>query len=263
MSESTTLIYKIRTLTFAVCALVALLGAAQQAHAQCPSYYNPVRTTGLKYQVNVSGGFGLVWGKHKSDNLNVGSYIGTLNVDARGNIGMFNLGVSGDFGFGAKKSYFQIIDAHLGINFVSTGLAGYKYVLSHRSYNLGYYRLSHTRWCPQTQGTARHHNLTAGPKFVFTERGKGVGAHLTYRFTQIYTRSNMGWYAELQYNYGNLNALANGPAFTTTSKGSAHAHGGKVTIGYMWGYIHTGVTMQYFAGAWQFLSVTGVTFWGI
>ncbi|MCA9521761.1 MAG: hypothetical protein KC609_12340 [Myxococcales bacterium] len=241
---------------------LALLCFSSVASAQCPRYWNPVRTNGLNYMVTLNGDFGLLWGKNRDDNLNMGSYVAGLNLDARGYLGMVTFGVAGDFQFGKHKSHYQIVDAHIGINISETGLAGYKYILSHFSMRVWNVQYSRTRWCAQTQGTARHHQLTTGPKFIFTYRGKGAGAHLTYRFTQVWTRSNMAWYAEAQFNYGNLNAFSNGSAFSLTKKGSAHAYGGKVSLNYIWSYTNSGFSIGYFAGAWNFMMNVGIAFWG-
>jgi hypothetical protein len=237
------------------------IGTADVARSQCSGGWDPRRTEGLKFMVNVQGSLALLWGKHRDDYLGTGAYGGGVNLDARGNLGKFHLGLGGEFLYGGDKNHYEVIDGHLGINIVKTGLTGYRYVLSRNSYIIGNYQLTHTRYCPQTQGTASHHFITAGPRFVITHRGAGMGAHLTYRFMHLTTRSTMGWIIELQGYWANLNLFANGEDFTGP-KASINSFGGKLTLNYIYTYFTTGFTLGYFADAWSFTYTLGAMFWG-
>lgn len=243
--------------------LVCLLheGAAR---AQCPSRWDPVETKGMSFWVNVQGGIGLLWGKHHEDVLGMGSYLGTLGLDARARFGMFHTGVTGQFGFGADKTYFQMVDVHLGVDIVRVYQAYYKYILS-RNVLATYYgynyraQLVHTRYCNQTQRLGRHFIFTAGPKLIFTERGQGMGAHATFRYMRFLSRSQHGFWADAVFHYGALTAFKD---HLRPDAPVLHSFGGEGRFGYFLSYFNTSLSLGYFASSWQFMYNIGFNIMG-
>jgi hypothetical protein len=78
---------------------------------------------------------------------------------------------------------------------------------------------------------------------------------------QLYTRSAMGWYLELQGYWANLNLFANGSEFPG-EKANVNSFGGKLTLNYIYTFFTTGFTVGYFADAWSFTYTLGAIFWG-
>jgi hypothetical protein len=232
------------------------------ARAQCSTVWDPVPTKGLKWIATIQGNVGALWGEHRNDDLNLGLLTAGFNVDVRGNLGPVVIGGAGTFQWGEGRRTFQIADLHVGLNWTRTGTSYYRYVLSQQSYIIGNYQLTHTRYCPQTQGTAMHHQLTTGPRFMFSWRGGGMGVHLTYRFIQFWTRARMGWWVDLQALYANINTFYNGSEFERGSLTNVHAYGGMASLNYWWTWFSSGMSLGYFAGAWQFYYTVGMTFWG-
>jgi len=174
------------------------------------------------------------------------------------------MGISGSASLTSGDNFY-VADVHLGYNGAKGGLAKYKRVLSRRTiarYRIGRTRrkLVHTRYCRERQGTARHHQLTIGPRFVFTAQGKGMGGHLTYRFLKLYTRSNMLFHLDAHAAYARLNlfdGIGEGGGEQVTN-----AYGGGIKAGYAWGIFSSTVSLEYFAKAWLLNLTVGLTFWG-
>ncbi|MCA9669988.1 MAG: hypothetical protein KC503_30540 [Myxococcales bacterium] len=250
-------------------AVVALVVGAlcSSAQAQCPRFYNPKRTDGLRYLIKAEGGIGLIAGKDGRATLGMdGIAAGTLHFDARLVAGPFTAGLSGYGAFAASNLI--VADVHLGFSTKSTGYSGYRRVLSRNTVaSYARWRLVHTRYCQERQGTARHHQITVGPRFVFSAQGKGIGGQLTYRFVRLYTRSSMLFHIDATAAYARLDAFSgNAPSLPAPGSDapsiSRNAFGGGLKAGYAIGIFSASLGVEYFAKAWLVTSSLGLTFWG-
>lgn len=249
-----------RTIIGLALVLLTTLMAPRTSRAQCPSRWDPVNTKGMDFWINIQGGIALLGGNRKEEVWDSGAYYGAVGADIRGRIGMFHLGATGLFGFGPSKAYFQMVDLHLGVDIARIYRAYYKRLLSRttlatfRGYN---YKASlvRTRYCNETQRLARHFIVTAGPKLIFTPYGKGMGAHLTFRYFRFLTRSQHGFWADAVFHYGAINGFDH-PDHVT------HELGGELRFGYFWTYINNSLSVAYFARAWHLLYMVGFNFGG-